>query len=266
MKIWMFITCVSLLAKAQTHAFYNPNTGRWLSRDPIEEQGGINLFGFISNRPISDYDIDGRCYPLYDECGPDVTRATLLTLAEVRRTFLHQWDKAQRHTACNELYNWGHGGAGQAWDIAELAFVGFWREGQPLPKIDGIVCGTGNCIRTVTFMGNCYYASAVNYVLWGTANRLCNGEFGDRTLEPVFQKYSLENALIWAALRKSAIWNGGDGLEEAQALAFTAYGWAYRLPPIKSRSDCKVDRSKRSRQNRPFDWIWRPNRGGYAAR
>ena len=257
----MLAACLWLLAAAQTHAFYNPNTGRWLSRDPILEQGGLNLFGFIANKPISDYDIDGRCFPYYgDECGPDVTSATLRTLTEVRQTFLHRWDKTQRHTACNELYNWGHFGAAQAWDIQELARVGFWREGRPLPEIDGIVCGTGNCIRTVSFLGNCYYASAVNYVLWGTANRLCNGEYGDPTLEPMFQKYSLENALFWAASRKWWMWEGGDGLEEAQALAFITYGWTYRLPPIKPNSECKIDSRKKARQNAPFDWIWRPNK------
>lgn len=26
-------------------AFFNPSTGRWLSRDPIEERGGANLTG-----------------------------------------------------------------------------------------------------------------------------------------------------------------------------------------------------------------------------
>ena len=28
---------------------YNPETGRWLSRDPIEERGGINLYGYVGN-------------------------------------------------------------------------------------------------------------------------------------------------------------------------------------------------------------------------
>lgn len=26
-----------------------PDTGRWLSRDPIEEQGGLNVYGFVGN-------------------------------------------------------------------------------------------------------------------------------------------------------------------------------------------------------------------------
>ena len=34
------------------HRFYSPALGRWLSRDPIEEDGGINLYGYVGNRPL----------------------------------------------------------------------------------------------------------------------------------------------------------------------------------------------------------------------
>jgi RHS repeat-associated protein len=30
--------------------YYNPSIGRWLSRDPIEEKGGMNLYGFVNNK------------------------------------------------------------------------------------------------------------------------------------------------------------------------------------------------------------------------
>jgi RHS repeat-associated protein len=35
---------------------YNPKLGRWLSRDPIEEGGGINLYGYVLNSPTSQTD------------------------------------------------------------------------------------------------------------------------------------------------------------------------------------------------------------------
>ncbi|MEI7693856.1 MAG: RHS repeat-associated core domain-containing protein, partial [Verrucomicrobiota bacterium] len=41
---------VTLVQNAQ--AFYNPSTGRWLSRDPIEEVGGNNLYNFVGNDPV----------------------------------------------------------------------------------------------------------------------------------------------------------------------------------------------------------------------
>ena len=38
----------------------SPAMGRWLSRDPIEEQGGLNLYAFVLNMPIFNIDIRGN--------------------------------------------------------------------------------------------------------------------------------------------------------------------------------------------------------------
>ena len=42
---------------------YSPDLGRFLSRDPIEEQGGVNLYAFTSNAPIVQIDILGKIVP-----------------------------------------------------------------------------------------------------------------------------------------------------------------------------------------------------------
>jgi hypothetical protein len=42
-----------------SHAFYNPTTGRWLSRDPIAETGGKNLYGFVRNDCVNRLDRSG---------------------------------------------------------------------------------------------------------------------------------------------------------------------------------------------------------------
>jgi RHS repeat-associated protein len=39
---------------------YDPRLGRWLSRDPIWESGGINLYGYVGGDPVSQVDRDGR--------------------------------------------------------------------------------------------------------------------------------------------------------------------------------------------------------------
>lgn len=38
---------------------YDPATGRWLSRDPIGENGGINLYGYVDNSPVNLWDALG---------------------------------------------------------------------------------------------------------------------------------------------------------------------------------------------------------------
>lgn len=41
------------------YRYYSPDLGRWLSRDPIGEKGGNNLFAFTVNNPINFHDILG---------------------------------------------------------------------------------------------------------------------------------------------------------------------------------------------------------------
>jgi RHS repeat-associated protein len=41
------------------YRYYSPSLGRWLSRDPIAEEGGFNLYGFAGGDPISNWDWNG---------------------------------------------------------------------------------------------------------------------------------------------------------------------------------------------------------------
>ena len=41
--------------------FYSPGQGRFLNRDPIEEQGGLNLYAFVGNDPVNHWDYLGLC-------------------------------------------------------------------------------------------------------------------------------------------------------------------------------------------------------------
>ena len=41
------------------HRYYDANTGRWQSRDPIEESGGNNLYGFVGNDGVNGWDFLG---------------------------------------------------------------------------------------------------------------------------------------------------------------------------------------------------------------
>ena len=43
--------------------YYNPSTGRWPNRDPIEENGGLNLYGMIGNDALSRIDALGLAPP-----------------------------------------------------------------------------------------------------------------------------------------------------------------------------------------------------------
>ena len=47
---------------AYQRRFYRPDLGRWLNRDPIEEEGGENLYAFCDNSPILYIDILGESF------------------------------------------------------------------------------------------------------------------------------------------------------------------------------------------------------------
>ncbi len=34
------------------YRYYSPELGRWINRDPIEERGGANLYGFVGNNSV----------------------------------------------------------------------------------------------------------------------------------------------------------------------------------------------------------------------
>ena len=49
---------------------FDPGHGRWLNRDPIGEDGGVNLYAYASDNPPSQVDplglAPGECYPTLD--------------------------------------------------------------------------------------------------------------------------------------------------------------------------------------------------------
>ena len=60
LRIKRFLVFLTLVfVQCQAAAFYNPKMGRWTTRDPIEEEGGKNLYAFCANNPISLYDMLG---------------------------------------------------------------------------------------------------------------------------------------------------------------------------------------------------------------
>ena len=41
------------------YRWYSPSLGRWINRDPIEERGGLNLYGFVGSDGVGKWDVLG---------------------------------------------------------------------------------------------------------------------------------------------------------------------------------------------------------------
>jgi RHS repeat-associated protein len=61
---------------------YDPALGRWPSRDPIEEDGGINLYAFVGNEPVNKWDELGLQHTRYDGIDLEKTKEAICNLYE----------------------------------------------------------------------------------------------------------------------------------------------------------------------------------------
>ncbi len=49
------------------YRYYSPELGRWISRDPIEEEGGVNLYAMVENSPVNKIDLYGNISRLFTQ-------------------------------------------------------------------------------------------------------------------------------------------------------------------------------------------------------
>ena len=60
------------------YRFYSPSLRRWISRDPIGEEDGVNLYAFVKNNPINAADLLGLLKIWYDSTGKEIDRTQTL--------------------------------------------------------------------------------------------------------------------------------------------------------------------------------------------
>ena len=49
------------------YRYYSPELGRWTKRDPIEEEGGVNLYAMVENSPVNKIDLYGNISRLFTQ-------------------------------------------------------------------------------------------------------------------------------------------------------------------------------------------------------
>ena len=168
--------------------YYNPRLGRWMSRDPKSEDGGLNLYACCRNRPTILTDAIGLMppggYPPYMEwpkepaesksgcCGPDITRALEHTLSRFEGHF-NVLSEKEKYALCTQMIS-PRTGDKHGWDIEELMKWGQEGGHETFNKLQAKGCGTGDCAGSVKVNGQCHRAADVNYLLWGKAFRLCH--------------------------------------------------------------------------------------------
>jgi RHS repeat-associated protein len=94
-----------------THRYYDPTQGRFLTRDPIGYEGGVNLYGYVKSNPITYYDREG-----YWSC-KNPTPGKFFQNCPIVDRVVHWWwcygCKSSCVQHCNKQYNLENG---NMWD------------------------------------------------------------------------------------------------------------------------------------------------------
>ena len=64
-QMFVLVAVLTALLSHDARAFYSTSAGRWLSRDPIQERGGLSLYVYLRNQSASVVDVLG----LFELCG-----------------------------------------------------------------------------------------------------------------------------------------------------------------------------------------------------
>lgn len=91
--------------------FYSPSQGRFINRDPIEEQGGLNLYAFCGNNSVNRWDYLGNVF-VWDAF--EINNQLLIEYANEQAKFNHnnQSDDLDREANAQMWANWGNANSG----------------------------------------------------------------------------------------------------------------------------------------------------------
>jgi len=93
------------------YRYYSPALGRWMSRDPIEERGGLNLYNFGFNAPIMGFDILGNKWWNPFSWGYDPEKF----VEYPPEGLINKKEKEIKVGKCQIVVLFGHGGAKENW-------------------------------------------------------------------------------------------------------------------------------------------------------
>ena len=106
--------------------YYNPTWGRFINRDPVGENGGINLYGFCRNDPVNGFDVLGFGPPF----GPGAGMA-VASYFDANPTFPYSGGLVAGYNLDMGIATAGGGVQGS------LGFMGFSGNGGSIPPTNG---------------------------------------------------------------------------------------------------------------------------------
>ena len=218
------------------YRYYSPELGRWISRDPIEEEGGVNLYAMVGNNPVNYWDWNGFFAPIMilippqpavrppeqpkrkfiGCCGKDVTEKLDKLLANVKNELM-------KDQYAFLFLNISMFAPSNGWDIKEFFNNDSRLGGKP---------DSSDCRNTVAYRGKCFEMAKLNYVLWGVIGAASqyhlNKHPWNSSFEGAPEFINKGSAWFYTNFVKGiAGHDEGDSVAEAASkkLGFVASGW-----------------------------------------
>ncbi len=226
------------------YRYCNASVDRWLSRDPKAERGGRNLYGFVRNDPISDFDPLGLCGGGGTNpgeraiCGDDVTFLVYSGLLRISTEYnlAPTWKQelACANMFANPITGW------DAWDMRWLKYYGSW-SGR-----------TAECRNTVRFEKTCVLQNELNYMMFGLGINLCG------FTEPWMYLEVLKRYLKWRHEPEDSAWRKVRAAGYGYKVTGGGSGFAPGLGPAAFKCPGSCDGAGSPLGHADVNnWVWR---------
>jgi len=169
---------------------YCPKIGRWLSRDPVNEIGGINLYLLANNRIINNIDK----YGFYSTAAGTTGKDDVLGAIDDLKWGAHVYNSAHGVNSQPD-FKWKYNESDDIWDVTEHS-------------VDKCICESG--VQYEVFFGRCYSddsSSDVIYMVnWSPEVGFDSISSAERNLWNAVYKLILNHEL--GHIRINAEWRG----------------------------------------------------------
>ena len=164
------------------YRYYNASTGRWPSRDPIGEKGGLDLYCFVNNSPEMFFDALGLATTKVVQCGGKCGAVVDDWVNDEIKAQEAGWDAFKQKNKNPTTYDYSTWANGNQ-RYKDSGFFAFNKGTQCGTKASGAEVGCG---FSVTLCGSCVRSAILGNIMFGVVGSYAG--FSEKDLQDEVNK------------------------------------------------------------------------------